>query len=87
MGRRPDHEVFLVTKQPPVGSDTRVYTKVGVAWSIFDGAALNVVLNPGTVLDWRLCEDFYITIKPPVEPPPHRDEDGPPPDTGEDIPF
>lgn len=80
---RPDFEVYLVTKQPPAGHESRVYTKIGVGWHIFDGEATNIVLNPGTVVDWRMCQDFFITIKPRWRghgyngPPPHTDADDP----------
>lgn len=57
--KRPSHNIVVVTKAPP-----RVYTKVGVAWEAFDGTRFNLSLNPGTVLDWRLSEDFYINLIP-----------------------
>lgn len=55
MGGRPNRTVFLVNKK------TKIYTRIGVGWETLEGK-LSIVLNPGIVLDWRMCESFYINI-------------------------
>lgn len=39
---------------------------VGVAWENEWGFSL--MLNPGTVLDWRMCEEYFISVKPASTP-------------------
>mgnify|MGYP001195923043 CR=1 FL=1 len=56
MPRRPTHNVFLVHK------DTKVYTKIGDGWKSYDN--ISIRLNPGTVLDWKLSERYYINVTP-----------------------
>ena len=61
--RRPDVEVFLVTKNR--GEDgKRKYAQIGAGWRMFDDGTINIILNPGTFLDWRMNEDYYISIRP-----------------------
>jgi hypothetical protein len=62
MKARPTHVVVVVTNK-----DTKAHAVVGAAWENEWGLA--VVLNPGTVLDWRMGEEYYIAIKPKKEHP------------------
>lgn len=55
MSKKPNRTVYLVHK------DTKVYTKVGVGWESVEGR-LSLILNPGVVIDWRMCEDYYINV-------------------------
>ena len=56
MGGRPTHIVYLVHKQ------TKIYTKVGVGWDHLGNGKVSIALDPGSVLDWRINEDFYINV-------------------------
>jgi hypothetical protein len=53
---RPTHVVVLTHK------DTKVKSFVGAAWENEWGFTL--VLNPGTVLDWRMHEEYFLSVKP-----------------------
>jgi hypothetical protein len=71
-GSRPTHWIVVTHKR------TKQWYVVGAAWEHEWGTG--IVLNPGTVLDWRMCKEYYITFKPipgdsrkeapPVEPKP-----------------
>jgi len=60
---KPDYDVFVVTKDKGENGK-RKYSKVGVAWNIFDKEGVSITLDPGTVLDWRMMGEFYINIIP-----------------------
>lgn len=62
-GRPPDVEVYLVTKKPE-SNGKRKYAKIGAGWKVFDDGTISITLNPGTFLDWRMNDDYYITLKP-----------------------
>lgn len=59
---RPTHKVFLIPKEAKDGK-VRAWTEVGVAWDTFADGTINVVLKPGTVLDYQLLKEFYLNIK------------------------
>lgn len=62
-GKNPNVEVYLVSKGRN-SAGKRTYTKIGVGWNMFDDGTVNLHLQPGTVLDWKITDDYYITIKP-----------------------
>lgn len=53
---KPTHIVVVSHKT------TKAKAVVGVAWQNEWGFSL--CLNPGTVLDWRMCEEYFISVKP-----------------------
>lgn len=92
-GRKPDVEVYLVSKQ--LGGDgKRKYAQIGAGWRVFEDGTLNLKLNPGTFLDWRMDQDYYITVKPysnkTYKKDPNSQHNTPPdvrPEIDDDIPF
>lgn len=77
--KHPDFDLFLVTKEPNEHTGKRIYNKVGAAWNMWDGEAISVKLNPGVVIDWRMMENFFLTLKEPYRPENRPDDD--------DVPF
>lgn len=61
-GSKPTHNIVLGTRAHDENG-RRHYTKVGVAWMDKKGR-VTLQLNPGTVLDHRLQEDYYISLYP-----------------------
>lgn len=55
-GNRPTHWIVVTHKK------TKRWHVVGAAWEHEWGTGIE--LNPGTVLDWRMCKEYYITFKP-----------------------
>ncbi len=95
-GKGPDYRVTVASKE----SDNRKTGKVGAAWKNEHGG-ISIQLDPGAVLDWRMCETHYITLWPVEDAPraggprsatrkhprgaPDHDSPGSHPD--DDIPF
>ena len=57
---RPTHQVVVTSKANP-----RDRSIVGVAWQSDWG--FSMVLKAGIVLDWRMCETHFISIRPTWE--------------------
>lgn len=55
-GDQPTHVVVLTNKQ------TKITKVVGAGWS--EEWGISIVLDPGIVLDWRICDDYYLSVKP-----------------------
>jgi len=89
--RPPDVEIYLVTKKLE-SNGKRKYAKIGAGWKVFDDGTISITLNPGTFLDWRMNDDYYITLKPinntrnTREQPDHTEKQ-PEPFYEDDIPF
>ncbi len=45
---------------------TKATTIAGAGW-VTDYGGVTIKLNPGVVLDWRLCADHYIVLVPNEE--------------------
>ena len=60
--KRPTHNVMLTHKV------TKARSVAGVGWEQEWG--FGIVLNPGVVLDWRMCDEYFITLRlrDPAEP-------------------
>lgn len=62
----PDYNL-VIQRRPPVGSDPSAtsapYIQVGVAF-LTDKGALNLKINDGTVLDWRIQETHTVRLYP-----------------------
>ena len=55
-------KVVAVTKNKK--QNARNYSELGVGWKMFDDGTINITLHPGVCIDWRMCDDYYISIKP-----------------------
>lgn len=59
-GNRPDFTLKVVNRT------TKARTFAGAGWAT-DYGGVTIKLNPGVVLDWRMCEDHYIVLVPNEE--------------------
>lgn len=55
---RPDYKIRVTPK-----SDKKNYSVVGAAW-LTETGMISVKLNPGTVLDWRMNAEYFISLVP-----------------------
>jgi len=63
-GKRPDFKI-VATKREENAEGKRHFAQVGVAWQSPNGKrGITLTLNPGTVLDWRMTREFYVTLFP-----------------------
>ena len=62
----PTHNVVLTSKT--TGNKKPTYTEVGAAWPMQSGNGFSIQLNPGVVLDWRICETHYINLFKRADP-------------------
>jgi len=60
MADRPDYRLVVGSKEKD-DNGRRRYNEVGAAWSRADGG-IGIILNPGVVLDWRMCDQFYLSL-------------------------
>lgn len=59
MASRPTHSVVLRRRTAERNGRT-VYSKIGVAWLDEASGNMNITLNDGVVLDWRMMESHGI---------------------------
>lgn len=58
MGDKPTHTLWLTLKD-----NTNIKRPVGSGW-VNKWGAVSIVLDPAIVLDWRICGEYYLTLKP-----------------------
>jgi hypothetical protein len=64
----PDFNLVLTTRD-----GDRKYSHVGVAWqSEGEKKGIHIQLNPGIVLDWRMMDDYYLSLYPKIRPEPEK---------------
>ena len=62
MADRPGYRLVVGSREKD-DNGRRRHNVVGAAWSRADGS-IGIILNPGVVLDWRMCDQFYLSLFP-----------------------
>jgi hypothetical protein len=63
--RKPDYYIKIKLREKPEHGSERS-GRVGVGYKGENGS-IAITLDPGVVLDWRLCQEATIILAPPKE--------------------